>query len=152
MMRKAIAAGISCAFISSAGAATLAADALACEDIAALQFALEQKIASGGGAETLRQARLHAQFYEASAKAEGIKGNLAAYEGRGARVGAADQAAGTAAGKAAAFGRIVSQCAALPAQAVTVVERRPISGVARVNAAVNGTPAAVWVLGVSVTD
>jgi hypothetical protein len=151
-MKNRLSSGLFLVLSATCNAATLGGDALGCEDLQTLQFAVSEGFAARGGSEALRQAGLFVQFHEAGARSQQIYGDLAVREGRRLGTMQADQAKSSAERKVSAYRQIATTCAALPGQSVTVVERRPVSGVALVSAQVKGTPAQLWVLGASLSD
>lgn len=140
---------------------TILPDSLLCESENTLATIATEPWAGKGGNESLRQAGLAAEFYRLGASMAGVKRDLATREesiradsGRGLAAGStsARASAATADGVAAtnksdAYALITRTCAGSGVEPlpVIVLERKSISGTARVRVAFRGTPADLWV-------
>lgn len=148
--------------IPGAQAATLAPDSLVCESDSDLSFIASEKLPGPGGAKLMTQINASAQGYRLAMQSAGVMRDLAVREEsiragklRGsntAQATTADSDVKSNAEKAAMFEKAGKSCAAMGPATVDVVERKPISGLAKVRADFNGTKADVWTHAASVKD
>lgn len=144
-----------------AAAAAVAPDALLCESPEPFATIAAEKWTSVGGTAQLKTAEMSAQATKLYAKSASINRDLATREesiradasrriaagSTAARAGAADSDAKAAESQASVYERIASTCAASgvdPLQA-EVLERKPITGTAKVQVRFRGAPAQLWV-------
>jgi hypothetical protein len=140
-----------------AAAEGLKPDAVVCETETALAMLAQPNLAGQPGSVVMKRVDATVKFEQLANQANGTLGDMAAQEeairnGYGARGSSQVQASQAAAGQqeaqtkgaqAQAFQR---ECMATGAQtvAVSVLERRPISGAVKVSMPINGNQAEVW--------
>lgn len=157
-----------CTWCALVTAATIQPDALLCESPEPFATIASEKWTTVGGTAQLKTAELSAQATKLYSKSASITRDLATREesiradssrrlaagSTGARAGAADSDAKTADAQAGVYERIASSCAAsggdsLPAE---VIERKPITGTAKVQVSFRGLSAQLWVRAADLRD
>lgn len=144
-----------------AAAASVAPDSLLCESPEPFATIASEKWTSVGGTAQLKTAEMSAQATKLYAKSASINRDLATREesiradasrrivtgSTAARAGAADSDARAAESQASVYERIASTCAASGAEPLQaeVLERKPITGTAKVQVPFRGAPAQLWV-------
>lgn len=127
-------------------AATIAADSLVCEAEGEVQFvARQQYITDKSGTKAVASAKSYVEFYALKSQAAPMLNRTRT---------AAELEAERAQGSAEAYKRVVATCASSGAASLNaeVLERRPISGLARVRFKFNGQDATLWALTSAVAD
>ena len=127
---------------TSAEAGTLAADSIVCEGTSSLEFVNRQNGMKGQpGSEIMRKAQLGVEFYQHDDK---IRGMMHVPRTRPVEDDRADRAA---------YEAMVAGCTSIAEpQPVTVLERKSISGFAKVKMTYQGHPAEFWTYSAAVTD
>lgn len=152
---------VSCSFSAIASAAVVNPDSLLCESPEPFATIAAEKWTSVGGTAQLKTAEMSAQATKLYAKSASINRDLATREesiradasrriatgSTAARGGAADSDAKAAESQASVYERIASTCAASGAEPLQaeVLERKPITGTAKVQVPFRGAPAQLWV-------
>lgn len=146
----------------SAQAATLAPDSLVCESPDHLEFIASERIPGPGGQKLMTQIEASAKGYRLMAQQSDVYKSLAVreeqirdYKLRGssaAQAAAADSDAKSATDKAVLFEKAGKSCAAAGPAQIDVIERKPISGLAKVRMEFNGSKAELWTTAGNVKD